>query len=262
MRIRRSGIIKTLILLSTLGVGTRSTAASAVTGPEVTAACGRCHGLTVNGVAVATGPGLLGFTSKINGRSQAMWASTIMRMISSGAAVADVNGTAAYLAGLGVSAPAPTATPTATPIQVSTVPTAPVTARPTRRPWPPHRPWWSNPGLHERTPSSEQARTPTPTASPSPTATAAAVSSGDPGAIAYDAHCAFCHEPGAPGFVGRTVYGTSAGDIAEAMAEVRQMQFLRTLLDSSTIQNIARYLRPTGQSSHNGEGEHNDRGDD
>src|SRR5262245_20853859 len=91
-------------------------AAHAATARWVSAACGGCHGLTVNGVVVAPGPGVLNFTATVRDRNQAAWAGTIARMVSNGATVADVNGTAAYLAALGaMPAPTPTATALRTP---------------------------------------------------------------------------------------------------------------------------------------------------
>ncbi len=86
-------------------------AAHAVTPAAVSTACGSCHGLSVNGVTVTNGPGSQGFTSYVSGRDQNTWVNTINRMVGHGAVVNDVNGTAAYLAALGVVAGTPTPTP-------------------------------------------------------------------------------------------------------------------------------------------------------
>ena len=80
------------------------------------------------------------------------------------------------------------------------------------------------------------------------------------GAAAYGAYCARCHEPASPTFVGQTVYGASAGDVAEAIAEVPQMRFLQPVLSRATMTAIAGYLRSVnpggggGGEGGNGEG--------
>jgi cytochrome c553 len=125
--------VKRLLVFTAMVAGSMSTAAHAVTAGQVSAACGPCHGLTVNGVVVSTGPGLFGFTAYVTGRNQANWVSTITRMIHRGAMVADVNGTAAYLAGLDVQSATPTTTPTAT----GTPGVQPTASSPTPPPTPP-----------------------------------------------------------------------------------------------------------------------------
>jgi mono/diheme cytochrome c family protein len=209
MNIHAFGSMKKLTVLATIAVGSMSAAAHAVTPGQVKVWCGACHGLTVNGIVVSNGfsgaP-----TYSVNGRDQAAWVGTITRMNTYSAGVSDVNGTAAYLAGLGANA---AATPTAT----ATLPDPQATAgtpTPTATPAPAGR------------------RTRRPTRTPKPT-----------GAAAYGAYCARCHEPASPGFMGGTVYGASAGDIAGAIAEARQMQFLQSVLTRGTISAIARYLR-------------------
>lgn len=105
-----------LLVLSTLAVGGPITmGAHAVTMDEVVAACTECHGLVVNGVEISTDPGSGGFTSTVNGRSEAGWVRTIEKMVRSGAEVANVEELAAFLAGLGIPVATPTATVTATP---------------------------------------------------------------------------------------------------------------------------------------------------
>ena len=240
------GNMKTLVVLAAMAVGTMCPAAHAVTPGDVQTSCGPCHGLTVNGVVVSAGPGTNGFTAHVSGRDQATWVNTIGRMRGYGAAVSDVNGTAAYLAGLGAQPGAPTDTPTVTPTG-----TPPQDATPTpvgKRPRPhrtrrPHRTW---------TP------TPLPTATPNPG------SGNGSGAAAYGMYCARCHEPASPGFVGQTVYGASTGDVAEAVAEVPQMQFLQTLVNRGTMAAIAGYLRsvnPGSGGEGNGDGGRGDCGD-
>lgn len=88
--------------------GPLSTGAGAVTPAEVSASCGPCHALIVNGIVVTAAPGTLGETLKVNGRSRARWVASIQAMVRQGAIVGDVNGTAVYLAGLGGPTPTPT----------------------------------------------------------------------------------------------------------------------------------------------------------
>ncbi|MBI3784226.1 MAG: hypothetical protein HY270_12590 [Deltaproteobacteria bacterium] len=119
------------LTLLLIGLCVSSSAASAVTPGQVSTSCGPCHGLTVNGITVSSGPGSLGFTSYISGRDQTTWVNTITRMIGHGAVVSDVNGTAAYLANLGQTTGL-TATPTPTGIPPST-PTPTARPKKTRR---------------------------------------------------------------------------------------------------------------------------------
>jgi mono/diheme cytochrome c family protein len=219
------GNMKKLMVLAAMAAVAMCTAAHAVTPGDVQTSCARCHGLTVNGVVVSAGPGTNGFTSHVSGRDQATWVNTIGRMQGYGATVSDVNGTAAYLAGLGAQPGAPINTPTVTP---TGTPPQDATATPAgKRPRP----------RRTRRPMRTSTPTPTPTATPNP------VSGNSSGAAAYGVYCARCHEPASPGFVGQTVYGASAGDIAEAIAEVRQMQFLQTLVTRQTMTAIVAYLR-------------------
>jgi len=95
--------------------GPTTIAAHAVTMDDVVTSCSPCHGLIVNQVVVSDGPGSLGFPVEVGVRSQAYWVRTVNDMIRSGAEVADVDGTAAYLAGLGAQAATPTPTPSPTP---------------------------------------------------------------------------------------------------------------------------------------------------
>ncbi len=275
-----------LTVLATMTVGISAHSAHAVTPADVSSTCGRCHGLTVNGVVVAAGPGMIGFTAYVSGRDQATWVTTITRMMSYGASVSDVNGTAAYLAGLGAQAATPTplptmqpptatSIPTATPAQPTPVPTAqahvPTAQPPTLTPVPTapaitprarhprsrrHQPrlFGTTPDLQAPTATLTQMATATPTgtptATPSPTVTPNPAIGGSTGGTAYYVHCASCHDPASPGFVGQTVYGASAQEIMEAIGEVARMQFLRTQVGLSTIQDIAAYLQsinPGGQ---------------
>jgi hypothetical protein len=124
-----------LLVLAAMVVGSMATTAHAVTPGQVSVACGPCHGLTVNGVGVSAGPGSYGFTANVSGRSQAMWGTTIARMVGYGAAVSDVSGTAAYLAGLGAQSVAtptytPTSLPTNTPVGVAPANNNPPTPTP------------------------------------------------------------------------------------------------------------------------------------
>ncbi len=231
MNVGNAVTFERLTLLATVLASTLSTAAPAITPSDVAATCGRCHGLTVNGIVVAAGPGALGFTATVSGRDQVTWVNTIMRMVGHGATVADVDGTAAYLADLGTQPPTPTAAPTPTGTPGERPPHRP---RLPRRPGVPHQPGHAGSALLHGHPS-----TPTPT----PTAMPGSVLGTDPGGTAYDTHCALCHEAGSPMFVGQTIYAAQATDITEALAEVPQMQFLRALLDRNTIQAIASYLR-------------------
>src|SRR3990172_10792274 len=43
----------------------------------------------------------------------------------------------------------------------------------------------------------------------------------------YNQYCTSCHEPSSQGYVGENAYGESASDIAEAIQEERQMQWLK-----------------------------------
>jgi mono/diheme cytochrome c family protein len=81
--------------------------------------------------------------------------------------------------------------------------------------------------------------------SPPPTATPT-VSNVVSGEDLYVAYCAVCHERTSPGYVGTEVYGESAHDISEALAEVPAMQGLSTVLDADDIARIADYLRSLG----------------
>ena len=239
VNIRVFGNMKKLMVLTALGAGTMCTTADAVTLGDVQASCSRCHGLTVNGVVVSPGPGTYGFTANpIPNHDQPTWVMTIKRMQGYGAVVADVNGTAAFLANLAAPPGAPTDTPTMTP---TGTPPPDTTATPVgKRPRP------------RRTRRPRRASTPTPTASPNPG------SGNRSGAAAYGMYCARCHEPASPGFVGQTVYGASAGDVAEAIAEVPRMQFLQTLVARTTITAIVGYLRsvnPGGEGNGDGGGD-------
>jgi mono/diheme cytochrome c family protein len=69
---------------------------------------------------VSPGPGSYNFTANVIGRDQVTWVNTITRMLGYGAVVADVNGTAAYLAGLGSGTPTPTPTGTLVPTPTAT----------------------------------------------------------------------------------------------------------------------------------------------
>ncbi len=275
------------IILATMAVGIISPSAHAVTPADVSSTCGRCHGLTVNGVVVAAGPGMIGFTAYVSGRDQATWVTTITRMMGYGASVSDVNGTAAYLAGLGAqpatptslpTAQRPTATsiPTAPPARPTPVPTAqpptltPVTTAPAIAPRPRHSRnrrhgpgrFGPTPDLQAPTATLTQTATPapvetatgTPTATPSPTVTPNPTFSGSTGGRAYYVHCASCHEPASPGFVGQTIYGASAQDIMEAIGEVVRMQFLRAQVGLSTAQDIAAYLQSINPGGGQGDG--------
>ena len=83
------GITLTTAVVSAL----MSPAAWGVTAAEVSAMCDRCHGLSVNGVVVASGPGSFGFTAYVSGRDQITWTNTVARMVAHGAVVSDPNGT-------------------------------------------------------------------------------------------------------------------------------------------------------------------------
>ena len=63
----------------------------------------------------------------------------------------------------------------------------------------------------------------------------------------YNQYCTSCHEPSSPGFVQEKVYGESASDIAEATQEERQMQWLKGILSSQNIRDIASYLKTIHQ---------------
>ena len=71
------------------------------------------------------------------------------------------------------------------------------------------------------------------------TPTVSAVASGEE---LYVAYCAACHEPSSPGYVGTEVYGESAHDISEAVADVTAMRSLAGLLSTDEIARIAAYL--------------------
>ncbi len=253
------------IILATMAVGIISPSAHAVTPADVSSTCGRCHGLTVNGVVVAAGPGMIGFTAYVSGRDQATWVATITRMMGYGASVSDVNGTAAYLAGLGAQPATPTPLPTAQPPTATSIPTAPAIApRPRHSRNRRHGPgrFGPTPDLQAPTATLTQPATPTPvetatgtpTATPSPTVTPNPTFSGSTGGRAYYVHCASCHEPASPGFVGQTIYGASAQDIMEAIGEVVRMQFLRAQVGLSTAQDIAAYLQSINPGGGQGDG--------
>ncbi len=96
------------VYIAILVVGPLSTGARAVTPAEVSASCGPCHALIVNGIVVSTDSGKVGETQRVNGRSKVRWVASIQSMVRQGAIVDDVDGTAAYLAGLGLPTPTPT----------------------------------------------------------------------------------------------------------------------------------------------------------
>jgi cytochrome c553 len=247
MSVRKRCSAMTLSVLAVVSVGLVAGTAHAVSPAQVSAACAPCHGLIVNGITVARGPGSLGVTFTVNGRDQTTWLATIGRMIAHGAIVSDGIGTATYLAGLGAAPP----------------PTATATPAPGTRP-PPHRPGSQRPRHSRPTGPGAPLHPATPTATPSPSPTPNVLAPQTAGALAYASYCAACHDPSAPGFVGRTVYGASLPDIAEAISEVPAMQFLRAALSTSTLQSIAAYLESISAagSSESGDGGKTDGGGD
>ena len=75
-------------------------------------------------------------------------------------------------------------------------------------------------------------------------------------------YCARCHEPASPTFVGETIYGASAGEIAGAIAEVRQMQFLQPLVPRATMTAIAAYLQSVNRGGGGGDNGNGGNGSD
>ncbi len=58
----------------------------------------------------------------------------------------------------------------------------------------------------------------------------------------YVAYCAVCHERASSGYVGKEIYGESAHDISEAIADVSEMRALAELLTTEDVASIAAYL--------------------
>lgn len=59
----------------------------------------------------------------------------------------------------------------------------------------------------------------------------------------YTNNCSVCHEKSSSRFVGKEIYGESAGEISKAMREKRVHRSLASILSSQNIQDIAKYLK-------------------